>query len=481
MRNIPAMSVLLSRFSLALVLGVSSVPALHAQTETDVLLAMPTSKENIVAGLETDAYVNGVNAYVWGYPLVRMERVAREYTDVSKQQPATSYRAPLNQIGWATELATPDAKDMPSANNDTLYMSAIVKLDEPYVLHVPDTHDRYYVVDVFSMWQELEHYIGRRATGTKPGDYALVPPGWSGVLPAGVQRLNVSTSKLWLWGRLRVKDGEDLKPLRQLQKQFTLRPLSQMNNASFKPKMEKLPPLPDMGDDGLGFYRQLAATLKDNPVIARDEALFGQFARFGLTAKGFDPARLSPPQKTGLAKALQDGPKVAISAVATAGVDRNGWSWGVGLDNFGINYPFRALVSGPYLGGQGEKEAMYPLRTVDSKGETLTGARNYVIRFKNAPPVNAFWSVTVYDAASKMLIDNPIRRYKIGPDTQGLKVNADGYFEIPLSNTQAKGAFAANWLPTPKGAYYMLLRLYQPNDDILSGKYPLPQVEEAVP
>ncbi|MBC2688743.1 DUF1254 domain-containing protein [Pseudomonas kielensis] len=448
-----------------------------AQGQPDALLSMPTSQENIVAGLEADAYANGINAYVWGYPLVRMERVMRDYTKVPSPRPPTSYRAPLNQLGWAESLATPSAKDMPTANNDTLYLSAVVQLDEPYVLHVPDTADRYYVINVFNLWQELEHYVGRRTTGTAAGDYVLVPPGWQGTLPAGLKRLDVSTRKAWLWGRLHVKDGEDLAPLHSLQKQFTLRPLSQRNNPDYQPKSESLSALPAASNDGLDFFRELAAALKDNPVPPRDEALFAQFARFGLTARGFDPSRLTPAQKAGLLRALADGPKVAVSAMATAGTQRNGWTWATGLDSFGSNYPLRALVSGPYLGGQGEKEAMYPLRSTDAKGEQLTGAKRYVLHFKSTPPVDAFWSLTVYNAVDKMLVDNPIARYKLGSDTPGLKVRADGSFDVPLQAEQPNGEFAANWLPAPKGPFYMILRLYQPKDEVLKSQYELPQVQ----
>ncbi len=448
-----------------------------AQTQPDALLSMPTSQENILAGLEADAYANGINAYVWGYSLVRMERVMREYITVPDPLPATSYRAPLNQLGWAKALATPQAKDIPTANNDTLYLSSVVQLDEPYVLHVPDTADRYYVVDVFNMWQELEHYIGRRTTGTTAGDYVLVPPSWKGTLPEGLKRLDVSTNKIWLWGRLRVNDGENLKPLHALQQQFTLHPLSQRDNPGYKPKVESLPPLPDAKNDGLDFFRELAAAIKNNPVRARDAAFFAQFSRFGLTEKGFDPSHLSPSQKAGLLSALADGPKVAISALATAATQRNGWTWATGLDHFGTNYPLRALVSGPYLGGQGEKEAMYPLRSLDAKGEQLTGAKHYVLRFKSAPPVDAFWSLTVYNAGDKMLVDNPIARYKLGSDTRGLKIHADGSFEVPLQSDKPVGEFAANWLPAPKGPFYMILRLYQPKNEVLEDKYELPQVE----
>jgi hypothetical protein len=160
-------------------LCVSMAYAVYAQAApTDLLLSTPASPEVVQKGLQADGYSLAISAYNWGYPLVRMERVAREYSNVPSPKPDTSYRGALNQIGWATSLASPAAKDMPTANNDTYYLSAVVDLTEPYVLTVPDTHDRYYVVDVFNMWQELEHYIGRRTTGTKAGKYVLVPPGW---------------------------------------------------------------------------------------------------------------------------------------------------------------------------------------------------------------------------------------------------------------------------------------------------------------
>ncbi len=319
------------KFVLAsLLAGTIVAPAANVvaqSSDNDELLNLPTTKENIEAGLAADAYQTGLAAYVWGYPLVRMERVARQYSDVPDPKPATSYRAPLNQIGWATLLATPDAKDMPTANNDTLYLSAVVDLGkEPSILHVPDTNDRYYVVDVFDMWQNLEHYIGRRTTGTKAGDFAIVPPGWKGKLPKGVTRLDVATDKVWLWGRLRVNQGEAMEPLVKLQQQFTLRPLSEWKNSKYVAAAAKLPDMPDTGSDPLGFYKQLAFALKSNAVPPQDKALFGQFARFGLTKDGFDDSKLTQQQRDALVRALKDGPKVAVSALSSSGTERNGWS-----------------------------------------------------------------------------------------------------------------------------------------------------------
>lgn len=444
----------------------------NAQQYPDTLLTTPGTPEVVEKGLEADGYSLGILAYNWGYPLVRMERVAREYTDVPSPKPPTSYRSPLNQIGWARELATPDSRDMPTANNDTAYMSSIVKLDEPYILSVPDTEDRYYVVDVFNMWQELQHYIGRRTTGTKAGKFAIVPPGWEGELPSDTTRLDVKTDKVWLWGRIRIAQGEPLEPIHKLQDQFKLTPLSGSES-----KDAKLEPLPAIGDEPLGFFKHLAFALQSNQVPASDEALFAQFSRIGLTKDGFDPSVMSEETQKGLLRGLANAPAVAISSFASTASKREGWDWVTGLDSFGFNYPLRAMIAGPYLGGNGEKEAMYPIRYTDSKGAPLSGTNKYVIKFKKAPPVDAFWSITMYNADDKMLVKNEINRYKVGTDTEGLFVSKDGSFEVPIQSSKPTGEFSANWLPAPTGGFYVILRMYQPNDAILSGEYVLPQLD----
>jgi hypothetical protein len=452
-----------------------SGPLSAAETYEDKLLTTPATPEVLAKGLEADGYQLGVSAYTWGYPLVRMERVIRDYTDVPSPKPATSYRAPLNTIGWAAELATPAAKDMPTANNDTFYMSAVVTLDTPYILSVPDTGDRYYVVNVFNMWQELEHYIGRRTTGTKAGRYAIVPPGWSGQLPSDVKRLDVTTDKVWLWGRLRVAQSEPAAPVLDLQKQFRLEPLGPSGAAV---SANALPPLPSIAGDELGFLKHLAFALKENRIKPADQALFAQFARIGLTADGFDPAKLSEPARKGLLRGLEDGPAVVVSSLASTATKRNGWDWATGLDSFGFNYPLRAMVASAYLGGNGEREAMYPLRYTDADGNVLNGANRYVIKFDREPPVNAFWSLTMYNASDKMLVENTIDRFKVGTDTRGLKRAADGSITIPIQVEAPQGDAAANWLPAPKGDFYVILRLYQPSDEILNGTYQLPQMRK---
>lgn len=450
------------------------VSAGSAPVYKDEMLTAPVTVESVAKGLELDAYNLGLSAYTWGYPLVRMERVMREYTSNTENAPATSYRAPLNQIGWARELATSDALDMPTANNDTAYLSAVVSLDEPYILTVPELDDRYYVVDAFNMWHELEHYVGRRTTGTEAGRFAFVPPNWEGELPADVTRLDVTTDKVWLWGRMRVSEQDSMEEIHALQDAFDLRPLSADGVEGWTAPAADLEPLPEIGEGPLGFLTHLQAALQANDVKPEDEAIYGQLERIGFTKDGFDASKLSPPQIAGLTRAIEDGFNVGHAAVARSTIDNEGWNYPTGLDSFGWDYSLRALISGPYLGGQGLEEALYALRVADVDGELLTGSKTYTLKFDKEPPNDAFWSLTAYDAETKMLIGNPLNRYKIGSDTEGLKINDDGTLEITVSAEQP--ADTSNWLPASEGGFYMLMRIYQPQDEVLDNEWSFPQV-----
>lgn len=237
--------------------------------------------------------------------------------------------------------------------------------------------------------------------------------------------------------------------------------------------------MPEIKDAELAFLEYLSFALKSNPIKPADEALFAQFSRIGLTKEGFDPSKMQPDTRKGLVRGLADAPSVAVASLTSTASKLNGWNWVTGLDSFGFNYPLRAVVAGPYLGGNGEKEAMYPIRYTDADGKTLSGSSSYTIRFDKESPVNAFWSLTMYNAGDKMLVDNPIQRYKVGTDTKGLVKAADGSITIPVQAARPAGANAENWLPAPGGDFYLLLRLYQPNDAIRSGQYQLPQVNKA--
>lgn len=444
-------------------------------SKADPVIEIPTTAEVQNLGDYNSAKTSGILAYQWGYAVVRMEEAMRDYVNVPNPKPATSYRAPLNQIGWARTLPTAKDADMPTANNDTFYMSAVVDLTEPFILETPDTADRYYVVDVFDMYQNLISYVGRRTTGTKAGKFAILPPNWKGTLPSGVTKvIQSTTSKVWLWGRLRVMENDNLDKLHALQDQFHLKSLSEFNGKTAS-KVTTLPALPTIEKgDTLRFYKKLAFAMTQNPVFDQDKALVGQFEKIGLIPGKFDSSKLNKSQLKGLNEAALLGPITVVASVQSSAKIVNGWMWVTKLDDFGYDYALRSMVAGPYLGGQGEKEAMYPIRYTDSEGKGFDGKNTYKIRFEKDPPVNAFWSLTMYDANNKLLVANDLNRYKLGGDSSGLKRNKDGSFEIIIQNAKPKNT--DNWLPAPNGAFYVILRMYQPKEEALNGTYKLPQV-----
>lgn len=408
-----------------------------------------------------------------------MERVSRQYTDMSQPQTDTSYRAPLNEFGHARRLSSPADADMPTANRDTLYSSAVLDVSQqPVVLSVPSVEDRYYVINMFDMWHNLFQYVGTRETGSLAKEFLIVPPGWKGEVPRNTTLVEAPTTKVWLWGRTQVLGQDDYEQVHAVQDQYKLTPLNEYLGAPNVAKNPQLSPLNNDNTDPLQFFEELGQYLQDNPVAERQKALLGQFAKIGLTENGFDRSKLTPDMQKELVKSIEQGKQIVSAQVANPNTLelKDGWYYAFALDDFADDNALRSLVAGPYLGGQGPKEAIYPITYTDSKGQALAGSKSYSMRFDQEPPVGAFWSVTVYDATTKLLVDNSINRYSVNNLTD-LKKNSDGSFEIHFQHDKPAADKAANWLPIPEGNFYVLARLYVPSKQILDMKWTVPAIK----
>ncbi len=459
-----------SKAAMAVTLAVSS-SLIALPTIASVDTPITSAKQ----ALENESYILAANAYMWGSTLVRMEQIARQYSDVSEPQVDTSYRGPLNEFGHARRLSTPADTDMPTANRDTLYSSAVLDLSQgPMVLSVPDVNDRYFVINMFDMWHNLFQYVGTRETGQLAKQFLLVPPGWKSddSTPRELTIVEAPTSKVWLWGRTQVFDDQDYPAAHAVQDQYKLTSLAQYQTGQ-KPVTQPLPPRAGDENDPLRFFVELGEYLKQNPVDERNKAMLGQFKKIGLTKNGFNDDKLSLDTKKTLIKAIEDGHKMVLAQQANpANLEfKDGWVYTFALDAFGDDSAMRSLIAHPYLGGQGPQEAIYPMAAMDTKGNPLSGETNYVMHFDKEPPVGAFWSVTVYDAETKMLVDNSINRYNIS-SLSDLKKNKDGSFDIQFSSKQP--ADAQNWLPTPEGNFYVLTRLYVPSKQVLNMDWTVP-------
>lgn len=432
------------------------------------------------------AYALGVQAYIWGYPMVVMQK-SRDAMTLAGDAPVTpeqfnktgQFFAPVNQVGSAWGMLGPKFSAVQSGNSDTLYsVTWFDSSKEPYVLHIPDAMGRYYTYQFIDAFTNNFHYASTRTEGSQDQSYALVAPGWKGKLPEGVVRVDCPTPTGFIIGRWFVKDEKDVAAVNALQKQVTMTPLSSYGNQYTPPKVKVVPAKKYSGD--LAFFEQLGDTLVINGAPASDAGLLGLLKNIGLTVDhGFDASGLSDGEKTALAQAATDGNAMLAAKSSSMGKEVNGWQLSPVLDEyFGDNYLFRAAIGYQAMFVNTPIEAYYPGVFVDASGKTLDGSTGkYTMTFAKGktPPVNAFWSTTMYDAKKRLMTENSINRYKIG-SADNLKTNTDGSTTLYIQNESPGKDKESNWLPAPSEPFYMLFRMYLPDIEVLNGQYELPSV-----
>jgi hypothetical protein len=432
------------------------------------------------------AYALGVQAYIWGYPMVVMQK-SRDAMTRAGDAPVTpeqfsktgQFFAPVNQVGSAWGMLGPKFSAVQSGNSDTLYsVTWFDSSKEPYVLHIPDAMGRYYTYQFIDAFTNNFHYASTRTKGSQDQSYALVAPGWKGKLPKGVTRVDCPTPTGFIIGRWFVKDENDVAAVNAIQKLVTMTPLSSYGNKYTPPKVKVIPAKKYTGD--LAFFEQLGDTLVINGVPASDAGLLGLLNNIGLTVDhGFDPSGLSDGEKKALVQAVAEGNAMLAAKSSSMGKEVNGWQLSPVLDEyFGNNYLFRAAIGYQAMFVNTPIEAYYPGVFKDASGKTLDGSTGkYTMTFAKGktPPVNAFWSTTMYDAKKRLMTENSINRYKIG-SADNLKVSADGSTTIYIQNDSPGKDRESNWLPAPKEPFYMLFRMYQPDIEVLNGQYELPGV-----
>jgi hypothetical protein len=309
----------------------------------------------------------------------------------------------------------------------------------------------------------------------------LVAPGWTGRLPADVTRIDCPTPTGFIVGRWFVASEKDVAAVNEIQKQVTMTPLSKYDESTYMPlKVPVVKAKKYTGD--LAFYEQLGDTLVINGAPEADAGLLGLLKNIGLTVdRGFDPSGLSDGEKKSLAQAITDGEAMIAAKSGSMGKTVNGWQLSPVLDEyFGDSYLFRAAIGYQAMFVNTPIEAYYPGAFKDAEGKTLDGSTgNYTITFPKGktPPVGAFWSVTMYDAKKRLMVANSINRYKIG-SADDMKAGSDGSMTIYIQADSPGKDKQSNWLPAPREPFYMLLRMYLPDIEVLNGQYEIPGVVE---
>lgn len=427
-----------------------------------------------------------IDAYVYGYPLVVTEMTRRVLTNVRVPGPRS---APMGQFAHYRSFPTPTTQDIAGSNVDTLYSIAWLDLSSgPYVLHLPDEGDRFYLMPILDAWSEVIASPGTRTSGNKAGDFAITGPQWSGTLPAGLHEIKSKTNMLWFAGRTYTSGtSEDYAAVHAIQDQYSLVPLADFGKpysppeGTVDPSIDmKTPPRDQVNKMEAGaFYKLLAQLMRENPPYPEDAPMVAKLTRLGITGD-FDISRAPPDVAQALSRAPTTGLKKILAHYANAGRIVNGWLLTAGSGHYGTDYLQRALVAYVGLGGNLPADAYYPVAQVDAQGRPLTGTQRYVMHFAkgDAPPVNAFWSVMMYNK-EYFMVSNAINRYALsGRDP--LKYNEDGSLDLYIQKDAPDARKMSNWLPTPEGDFLLMMRLYWPKKtppSILDGSWQPPPVE----
>ena len=426
-------------------------------------------------------------AYIWGFPLVTMERQFNYVTNPNI--PPGIGRGPPNSISCAQNLADVSYTDAVSPNSDTLYCQTQFDLtSEPVVVTVPPIKDRYWSFLFIDAYTNDYAYLGQRASGGDGGTYLVVGPNWTGQVPEGMTKIWTPTNLAWLLTRTLVKGPADLDDAKAINDKIIVSPLSayQANTTSSpapvtETNSKEIPigPQPSLiAPTGIKIFDEIGAAMIGNPLNPPDPALVTKLASIGI-GPGKTPSReANDTIKTALQFGVTEGQKLIDAKVARAGILVNGWLVNAQTGVYGTDYLFRAAITQVGLGANIAQEALYPTTFTDSEGKPYSGNNSYLIHFEpgQTPPVDSFWSITMYNSTSN-LVDNPINRYSIGKYTEGLKNNTDGSLDIYVQHKSPGADKESNWLPSPDGGFNMILRTYLPQSQILNGTWQPPAVQ----
>lgn len=428
----------------------------------------------------------GSDAFIWGFAIVENYKAIFAY-NVNTRGP--EYKGPFNKVSNTARVYTPADKAIITPNSDTPY--SFVTLDlraEPMVISVPEVEkNRYYSAQFVDGYTHNFAYVGTRTTGNKAGKYLVTGPDYKGEKPAGVEQVFQSETQLALvLFRTQLFNDDDLEQAKKVQAGYTVTPLHELTKTPAPPASPVLayPFWDPEAVKGLGFFGVLDFLLDLMPTHPDDAAIRKRLLEIGVGAPGkLDESAWNDERQASLLAGLKAGQKKLgelASDMHFLGPNRPVTS----ADTFGTRAflqsdPRRRDV-GALLGiyGNSREEALYPIYRADSAGTPLDASKHsYTLRFDKGklPPAKAFWSLTMYDGPTKLLVENPLKRYLINSAMlPKLKKDADGGLTLYLSADSPGKGKEANWLPAPSGPFYTVLRIYNPEPAAYDGSWKEP-------
>jgi len=356
-----------------------------------------------------------------------------------------------------------------------------------YVISVPDTSDRYYVLAMHDMWTDVFATIGTRTTGNNAGHFALVPRNWTGTLPYGMERIDAPTTHVWIAGLTEAHGPKDFAAVHKIQDGYVATPLSHWERSGV-PLSRKIGPVVDVETSPADQVNAMSADaffncaadlmtietphLTDWPILARMRKIALE------PGKSFHFKRAPAAVQAGLSTAVQEARSHIIANSSTMGRVRNGWQMNTAtIGAYGNSYLKRAVIATVGLGALPPEDLIYALNVATAEGTSTTGANEYTTHFNKdeLPPVHAFWSISTYDAEG-FPVRNPISRFAIG-SYDDLTYNADGSLDIYIQSRRPPAHNLSNWLPAPAGQMSIVMRLYSPHLAALDGRWTPPTVQ----
>jgi len=443
---------------------------------------------------EREARDAAVEAYIYAYPLVTMEFTRRGLTNAETSE---GPRAPMGQFARLREYPAADNHAVTAPNADTLYTYLWLDVSkEPWVVSVPDLKDRFALFPMLDGWTTVFADPGKRTTGTKAQKFGITGPGWSGTLPPGVTEYKSPTGMVWLLGRIYCTGTKaDYAAVHAVQDQMSAVPLSSYGKpytpppGKVDPSVDTKTAVRDQVDamDGASFFKLFATLLKTNPPTAADAPVLPTLAKLGIVpGQDFDPGKLDPAVAKGIAAAPKPAQEKIMAWMKEGILARdlkveNGWLFTTKTGIYGTDYRQRALITAIGLGANRPQDALYPTSEGPDLIKKYSGEKKYVMRFEKGllPPVNGFWSLTMYDAGY-FFVPNLLNRYTLSARDK-LKPNADGSVTLYVQKDSPGKAKESNWLPAPSGRFILMMRLYWAKEtppSILDGTWKIPEVKE---
>jgi hypothetical protein len=439
---------------------------------------------------EQDAHAVAIDAYLYFYPLVTMDLTRRQMTNIPAGKELGF--GPPNTFNNVSAYPAASDRVVVRPNFDTLYSIAWLDLTkEPLIVSVPDTSGRYYLLPMLDMWTDVFASPGWRTTGTQAQQFLLAPVGWRPdlrdrfvqefKLPRDIQRIDAPTPLVWIIGRTKTDGPADYAAVNKIQAGLRVTPLSEWGGSP-RPVEIKTDPAIDMKTspkvqaDAMPagkYYAYAAELLKVNPPHITDGSIIVRMKKIGIEpGKGFDLSSAEPAVKKALESAPEAAQQLMRWKVASLARVANGWSMNTDtMGVYGNYYLKRAIVSQLGLGANLPEDAIYPMNLADDAGRPLDGANKYTIHFDKgaAPPVDAFWSITLYDQEGYQ-VANHLERFAVS-SWMPFKTNPDGSLDLYVQNESPAKDKEWNWLPAPKGPFNLTMRLYAPKSEALSGKW----------